>query len=283
MIPGLCGVDHALVGVRDLEGARTAFQRLGFTITPRGRHIGWGTANYCVMFQEDYLELLGILDSNQFTNNLDRFLAKREGLLGLAFASRDVTALRESLADQDIPSDGPKDLKRILELPGGEALPAFSLLYPSPGTTPGLSAFVCQHLTRDLVWQPHWTKHLNGAVGLHELVTVVDDPGGLALDYARLFGEDQVAVSDGLVRVQAGACQLIFVLPAGLTDLYPADLALQKVEEPWMAGLTIGVSAIDTTAGHLRSQGIDLLETRAGRLLVPPEQACGVLLEFVEA
>jgi len=50
--------------------------------------IGWGTGNYCIMLEQGYIELLGILDPTQFTNNLDQFLAEREGLLGLAFRSR---------------------------------------------------------------------------------------------------------------------------------------------------------------------------------------------------
>src|SRR3546814_9908741 len=75
----LRGVDHVLVGVRNLEAARDTYRRLGFTVSPRGRHIGWGTANYCIMFPGDYIELLGIVDATQFTNNLNRFLASREG------------------------------------------------------------------------------------------------------------------------------------------------------------------------------------------------------------
>jgi catechol 2,3-dioxygenase-like lactoylglutathione lyase family enzyme len=51
---GITGIDHTLVGVRDLEAARAAWSRLGFTVTPRGRHIGWGTGNYCVMLEEGY-------------------------------------------------------------------------------------------------------------------------------------------------------------------------------------------------------------------------------------
>ena len=71
----LDGIDHVLIGVRDLEAARAQYARLGFNSTPRGRHVGWGTANYCIMFERDYLELLGIVDPAQFTNQLDRFLA----------------------------------------------------------------------------------------------------------------------------------------------------------------------------------------------------------------
>lgn len=52
MTGALAGIDHVLVGVHDLEAARRTYRHLGFTVSPRGRHIGWGTANYCVMFAQ---------------------------------------------------------------------------------------------------------------------------------------------------------------------------------------------------------------------------------------
>ena len=62
MTGAFSGLDHVLVGVRDLEAARATWTGLGFNPCPRGRHTGWGTANYCLMFPGDYVELLGIVD-----------------------------------------------------------------------------------------------------------------------------------------------------------------------------------------------------------------------------
>ena len=184
----ITGIDHTLVGVRDLEAARAAWQKLGFTLTPRGRHIGWGTGNYCIMLEQGYIELLGIVDPAQFTNNLDKFLAEREGLLGLAFRSRDNDQTAKWLAAGGFTPDGPKDLKRALELAEGEVLPAFRLVFLPPQETPGLRAFFCQHLTPDLIRRGHWLVHAIRAVSLKAVVTVVERPGDLAPAYARLFG-----------------------------------------------------------------------------------------------
>lgn len=74
MTGAIGGFDHIIIGVADLDAACEAYRRLGFTLSPQGRHIGWGTANYCIMFESYYLELLGILDASQFTNNLDKRL-----------------------------------------------------------------------------------------------------------------------------------------------------------------------------------------------------------------
>ena len=60
----ITGVDHPVIAVGDMEGARAVYERLGFTIPPRGSHIEWGTGNWCIMFADDYLELRGIVDAN---------------------------------------------------------------------------------------------------------------------------------------------------------------------------------------------------------------------------
>src|SRR3546814_19028460 len=74
----LRGVDHVLVGVRNLEAARDTYRRLGFTVSPRGRHIGWGPANYCIMFPGESIELPAIVDATQLPKHLNRLLEKRK-------------------------------------------------------------------------------------------------------------------------------------------------------------------------------------------------------------
>src|SRR5439155_26831602 len=90
MRSGIAGIDHVVIGVRDLERARMGWTRLGFNLTPRGRHLGphlnLGTANYCAMFPGDYLELLGIVERDHGAERLAAFLARREGATAVAFA-----------------------------------------------------------------------------------------------------------------------------------------------------------------------------------------------------
>src|ERR1700728_1999709 len=117
MAHGITGIDHTLVGVRDLETADLHWTRLGFSLSPRGRHFGWGTANHCIMFADAYIELLGIVAPDQPSNGLDAFLSHRQGLLGVAWASRDSAATVASLHEAGIGCGEVKDLARQLELP----------------------------------------------------------------------------------------------------------------------------------------------------------------------
>ncbi len=280
MAGGITGIDHLLVGVRDLTAARRAYQHLGFTVSPRGRHIGWGTANYCVMFPDSYIELLGIVDGAQFTNNLDRFLETRQGLMGVAFASDDAAAAARELAHLGIDTAPPQDLKRKLELPEGEVEPAFKLVHLPAATTPGMPAFICQHLTRDLVWQTPWLDHGNGARALASVTGVVEDPGAVALAYGRLFGADAVWAERGQVTVETGHGRLRFTTAAGLATLYPGLSEAPAHAAPWLAGLRLLVADVNATAGYLDAAGVRYLRDGDTLLRLDPDYGCGVVIEF---
>lgn len=277
------GLDHVLVGTADLAAARAAYERLGFTTSPRGRHIGWGTANVCLMFPHDYVELLGIVDASQFTNNLDRFLEDGEGLLGVAFAGGDLAAAKARLAEAGIASDGPRDLSRTLELPEGEARPAFRLLHLPPEATPGLSAFLCRHLTPEIVWREEWTRHANGATGIAGLTAVVEEPGAVALAYGELLGLDAVHGGDRLVEVDCGACALRFTDLDGLARLHPRAAERAPRPLPWLAGLQVRVADPLAAAEVLECAGVDVRRAPDGPLRIAPAEACGVALELVGA
>ena len=277
----ITGIDHALVGVRDLEAARANWAALGFAVTPRGRHIGWGTGNYCIMFERGYVELLGIVDATQFTNNLDKFLAEREGLLSLAFRSADNLRTARWLGDAGIAADGPKDLKRALELPEGTVMPAFKLVSVPPATTPGLKAFFCQHLTPELIRRPAWVVHANRAIALQAVVTVAERPADLAPAYARLFGDSAVQGTAESLAVDTGEGNLLFVTPAELGRLYPG-IVVPGIVPPWIAALRIGVPGIAETADYLDEKGVQTLATGRG-VAVPPTLATGAIVEFVPA
>ncbi len=278
-LDGLTGIDHSLVGVRDLEAARARWRGLGFTLTPRGRHIGWGTANYCIMFETGYVELLGIVDPAQFTNNLDKFLAEREGLLGLAFAAGDAGALAAALASRGFHPDGPKDLKRALELPEGDALPAFKLVFLPPDELPDLRGFFCQHLSPQIVRRPEWLQHPNGARRLVGLTIASDRPGELAAAYGRLFGAEAVQHRGEGLDVDVAGGRLSFVTARALQARF-RPIELPPHARPWMAAQTIAVDDLGRLSEVLRANGHDPV-AGGGGILLEPEAANGCVLEFV--
>lgn len=281
MIHDLIGIDHVLIGVDQLDMACQTWERLGFVTTARGRHIGWGTANYCIMFPDNYLELIGIVDATEGLNGLDRFLAGGDGPMGLAWASLDAEATAASLKAARLGDYPVKDLARQVELPDRTALARFKLVQPDGALTPGLSAFACQHVTPALLRPPVWLRHPNHAVGLHAVTMLVDDAPSLADAYGALFGSGAVNRTDDVLTVHIGRQTLVLANEDDLSVLHP-DLDPDRLRPaPALVVITLKTASLAATAEHLTRWQVPFEQYGDISLTIAPEDATGVALEFV--
>jgi len=144
-----------VIAVRDLDAAATDFNKLGFTLTPRGHH-SIGSQNHCIMFGTTYLELLVAPVAHPW---LDYYRAFGEGLAAVALSTEDADTTYEQLRGKG--ARPPMDLSRPVE--GGVAKFRLVQIENAP------QVFFVQHLTRQFVWRREWQKHANGA---RELVHV---------------------------------------------------------------------------------------------------------------
>lgn len=274
-------IDHAIIGVRDLEAARICYGRLGFNSTPRGRHVGWGTANYCIMFEHDYLELLGIVDPAKFTNGLDRFLEQREGLLSLALGTDDAAAAYDAWAAAGVEPGEPRQLGRLLEGEGGPIELLFKNVMLPREHTGGMSLFGCQHLTPGPMRRPAWLSHPNGARAIRSCTVVTRDTEAMAAALRRLFGSAAITRTDRVVAAHTGHGVIVAAAPEDaelmhpLLDL-PGDSAL-----PLPVLLTLEVADPERTAAFLKLQGVSFARSPNGDVIVPAAEAHGVALELV--
>jgi hypothetical protein len=280
---GIAGIDHVIVGVRDLERARIGWSRLGFTLSPRGRHIGQGTANYCIMFPSGYVELLGIVDPNDFVQRLDSFLARREGLMATAFApAGPLEEVRAALLGLQLHPSEPRALGRQLELPEGTVVPRFSLVSLPPDETPGLDSFICAHLTPELMRRPEWLKHPNGVRGLKGIHILVANTTSLLEPYDRLFGISQVTTTDAVVCVNVGPHRILFSTPDDFLAMHPTLNIDPDFPLPGIISLELAIDQRERTADYLTQWQIEFDEVPGGNLVVPASEANGVILFFSE-
>jgi hypothetical protein len=281
---GIAGVDHIIVGVANLERARLGWMRLGFTLTPRGRHIGQGTANYCIMFRRDYLELLGFVERDEFGHRLEDFLARREGPMSVAFApARNAAATRDALAGLGFHPSEPRALGRALELPEGAVVPRFTLLSLPPDETPALDCFVCGHLTPELVRRPRWLSHPNGTAGIKTVHLLAADPAALAPSYARLVGDEQVTEAGGALTVKLGRHRLMFTTAEQFRAGHPGVAVPADFPMPGIVAVELAVRSRKRTATYLAKSGVVFDELPDGRLAVAPGEANGTVILFVDA
>ena len=280
---GLAGIDHVIVAVRDLEGARAGWARLGFAPTPRGRHVGQGTANYCIMFGRDYLELLGFAEPDEHSERLRGFLARREGAMRLAFApAGSVEEAAVAMTALGLHPGEPRALGRRLELPEGAVMPRFSLVSLPPEETPGLDCFVCAHLTPELMRRPDWLAHPNGASGVQSLYLIVEDTAALLPAYDRLFGLHEVTTTDAVACVRVGGHRILFSIANDFETMHPGiDLDLD-FPTPGIAALELLTTDISRTTDYLRRQRVAFDALPDGRIAVPAREANGTILFFGE-
>jgi catechol 2,3-dioxygenase-like lactoylglutathione lyase family enzyme len=279
----LSGVDHVLIGVRDLERARAGFERLGFATTPRGRHAGRGTANHCLMFPDDYVELIGVIEPTQHTGGLDGFLAEREGLLGFALRSEDPAATRAAWQEAGLRPSEVQDFGRVMAFGEGEVELRFKDVLLDADTTAGLRVFACAALTPEAMRRPEWLAHPNGAIGIGSLTVAAADPEALAATLAKLVGHASLTETDDTLAVHTGRAVILVATPDDFELIHPEleEIDLGPIDDgPRLAALTLMVEDPDRTAAYLDERGVPYRRQHAGTIGVAPEQSHGVSLEF---
>jgi hypothetical protein len=280
------GIDHVVIAVGDIAEAASAFGRLGFTLTPRGRHTT-GSENHCIMFDRDYFELLAVPVRHPVTQYYQEFLANGDGLAAIALATDDARAFHDELAADGIPADAPVDFSRPVELPGGPVNASFRITQLATGAAPAGRVFACQHFTRDAVWRPEYLQHANQVTGLARLVGVADPAQlqGVAARYAAIFG---VAPQPGAVggqpsfEVATGNTPLVFTTAGGLAQLLPG-LGMRPRPQPCLAALSFRTASLTAAREVLRANRVPFVDLSAQALAVAPRHGHGVALVFTEA
>jgi len=180
-------LDHVGVGVKDLERGRSAYERLGFRLTARSMHAGspaagapvvpWGSGNHCAMFREGYLEVVGLTDPNRYSS-VKEMVARYEGLHIIALGCDDADATYAALNAAGIPAEPPRALERdaAFGVADEEIRRArFRNIYLDRERYPEGRFLYIEHLTRDVLWQPHLLDHPNGALALEAVYFCAPD------------------------------------------------------------------------------------------------------------
>ena len=283
-LKNVIGIDHAVVMVKDLDKSAENYKRLGFTVSPRGTHSAhMGSGNYTIMFDPDYMELLGVLTPTEHNAPARASLEQRgEGIERIAFTAVDSTAGAEEIRARGYPPVGPTDFERPVTMPDGtiSAAKFRTFQWPTAEAPGGVRIFACQHKTRETVWIPELMKHANGAKRLKQVVIVSPEPAKDAAHLSEMIDRDVRNEPDGAVAVPSGGgdrADFVFLTKEQLGKRYP-EVSLAGLPERGGAGLVI---AADVAAAEkaLGATGI----RSAGGIVVPPAAGNGTLLAFVKA
>lgn len=225
--------DHAIILVKDLTAAMSAFRSIGFTVEFGGVHADGRTHNALIVFADgSYLELLAPTDptllANVNPNDRGNFLflfAAGEGWGGYALAANDVAAQAVAATAQGV----------MLEVrpPGGRARPdGVALRWQSATVGGSMSPFLIQDLTpRHLRVQtdPVQVTHANHAAGTAGMMVTV--PAG-QFDAA----VTRLTALTGVAPQQKDAGQADFVLGEFRLTLQAADVDAERIQSLTLRG-----------------------------------------------
>lgn len=278
---GIDGIDHLVIAVRDLDRARDTYAKLGFTVTPRGRHTELKSINHTLMFgADDYVELLGVEEPHPVTAGYTEFLKTREGIASVALKTADARDAQRQLSAAGLTLAEAVDFGRPVDLPEGKRDARFTITPIDRDRTPGGAAFLCQHHTRDVVWRPEHVTHANGAKGLAALLVAADDPDPAASAWAQLFGTPVESHHSARI-VRTGDTPIIVMTPAALRLVW-ADDAVLAAPRPLLAGMVVRVGDIYAAQQLLQKAKFQAM-LGEGILRVGSPNANGVLLAFTES
>ena len=279
----ITGIDHAIAVVDDLDRARDQYERLGFTVAPRGLHPPeHGTGNHTVMLEREYVELLGVVAPTPLNAPWRHALAQGVGLAALALQTPSADAVVAELAADGVALEAPVDFARPVVLGDGtRSQAAFRTAHFPPGVAPGFHVFCCENRTRHITSRTELLHHANVAVALDHVVAASEAPAADADRVAALFAREPRADGDGAFVVDTGNSTIRFQTPASLAArLQGADLA--GLRRAGLVGLTLRTRSAADAGAALARGGIRYATTRDG-IVVAPRDACGVLLVLRES
>jgi hypothetical protein len=280
-LKNVIGIDHAVIMVKDLDKAAANYKRLGFTVSPRGTHSAhMGSGNYTIMFDPDYMELLGVLNPTEHNAPARAYLEKNgEGIERIAFTAVDSAEGAEEIRARGYPPVGPTDFERPVTMPDGTVSAAKfrTFQWPTAEAPGGVRIFACQHKTRETVWIPELMKHANGAKRLKQVLMVAPEPGKEAAHLAKMIDRETRNEADGAVAVPSGGdrADFVFVTKDQLAKRYPG-VSLAGLPDRGGAGLVI-IADVAAAEKALGSVGVK----SAGGVIVPPAEGNGTMLAFV--
>ncbi len=275
----ILGADHVVITVRDLDSAAKAWAALGFTVSPRGTHSPHlGTGNYTMMFQNDYLELLGVLTPTDQNKPTRDFLAIREGIERTAFTTDSAAGGAAELKARGLEPLGPVHFGRPVELPGGGTGEAkFNVfrwpLLENPG---GMRIFACEHLSRETVWIPELMSHANGVKAIASVEILSANAKASAEHMSRLIDEP-VEATPQLFKVPSGGkrADFLFLDASSFAARYP-DAVRQGAAAEGAVALTL------VTDSLAKVKALPGAVTHGSGVSLPARSANGVILSFIE-
>jgi len=264
-------LDHVVINALfDMDRTAELMSRLGFTLTPRGYH-SLGSINHLVMFEHDYLELVGLPSGTDVLRK--DVLESPHGLNGLVFQASDIDACQRTLRDSGVAMLEPQSFSWPVTIDGVEHVARFRTVRTAPEFFEAGRVYYCQHYTPELVWHRPWMSHANGVRALSELVIVTSDLEADVSRYAKASQAPSERSGDDWTIVLPHGFRLSLISPARYRERYGEQCVAADGRQSFF-----GAVVFDTPEpGRVRDLASSILDLRVGE----DETSLTVLIPFL--
>jgi catechol 2,3-dioxygenase-like lactoylglutathione lyase family enzyme len=285
---------HIGLITRDMARLIARYEQLGFmftplsmpriALTPGGAPEMLGAGNRHAIFADNYLEVLGVVDAARWASitkaqrgafDIDPPLARYEGLHVMHFGTDDIEAVERRYRAEDIGCGDIIPFQRNVETPNGPQMMHARCLSLAQHDLPSLSQ-IAQTLTPELVLQPRYQQHRNGARSIRDVILCDPAPEQIAATYARIAGHPVERRGDDFA-IDLGRGRLTVVAPERLAARIPGATPPTL---PYLAGFTVTVDDLAQPRAVLREADVPFVE-QDGRVIVAAKDACGCAVLFV--
>lgn len=274
------GLDHVVVMVDGIDAAERQYERLGFQVQPRGFHTRLGTANHLMIFDNDYFEILGIVEPTSFNAERREWLKSGGGLANVALATDGADLAFDAFRASGLNPDAPLSFDRAVEIAGKSEKAAFRTVRIPKTNMPVVGFFVCEHITPQFVYRSEWAKHPNGARGIAGVTVIAEQPAKWTAELEKYFGPGSVARDGNGIVASTGTQPVRYLARQDYLARYPGITPVRPGDHP--ALLTLRVDSLLACEALLAKNGVQAVKPDAGRLLVPPSEAAHLTIEFVQ-
>lgn len=279
-------INHVGMVVRDLTATVARYEAMGFQLTPFSAHSGawkpgdqlqrFGSGNRCVMFANNYLEILASESRERQAPRLAQYLKRHQGAHIICFNTEATPAVDARLRGLGISTSGVIPLQRDIDTPDGMRTAKFERVQFAPDDSPEGYIQAARHLTPQYIYQPRYIEHPNGCTSLSEACIVADDARAFAEKYARYLGTSPVE-TDGAFRFRLPLGAMLTLLPSRqAAQSFPGSLLPPL---PAIVAVAFRTNDLASLRARLTRGGFTLLES-GHRIGVPAEEASGVVVMF---
>jgi hypothetical protein len=291
MASPLVELDHLMVKVDSLKAAADKFSRMGFDLTPESRIESLGVVNRLVLLWPrqpgvaNFLELMSVADPGSVDPTMAEILSGNEGLKMIVHLASDIEKFVATVREGQTWVDPVWDIRREWQPPDGERQTIrFRVTKPVPGQPPfTINAYQPNAIGQYL--QDRFRNHANGARHVAAVTGIVpaQEFAPAVAYFESLYGVSALHAGAGIAEIRPRDVTLRIVAESSLASLYP-EIDRARYAPPCLAAVTIEVSDLPAVATLLAANGVShVLRRQATSIVVGPDDACGVTLEFVSA